>query len=349
MKTTYQSRILRGSIILAAAILGAAQLSADVVETTGGARIVGKVVKIDDGSVVVDTDYAGTITIKQASVTAITTDNPVAIRLASGTRLEGRVSGTADAIGIMSKDGEIKTTIAGIAASWEAGGKDPQIVALERRWAFEAGVDITGKSGNKSQLGTALSFRATLAGPSDTLIFYTGYDRQETDSQKSADQFKAGVDYTSNFAGKYSWYVRDEGGFDRIKDIQFYNVAAAGLGYDFVKEAKQTLTGRAGFSFRNENYRDPLTEDVNAAGLDFGLAHTYNGENWSLVSRVSFVPAFSDFGNYRLTQESFLELPLANPRWKLRFGLSNDYNSRPSVGLEKLDTTYFSRLVLSWK
>lgn len=58
---------------------------ADVVETKSGARIVGKVVAIDGGTVSVDTNFAGTIAVKQSEVTAITTDAPVAVRLASGT------------------------------------------------------------------------------------------------------------------------------------------------------------------------------------------------------------------------------------------------------------------------
>ena len=45
----------------------------------------------------------------------------------------------------------------------------------------------------------------------------------------------------------------------------------------------------------------------------------------------------------------FLELPLAAPSWKLRFGLANDYNSKPGAGFKNLDTAYFTRLVLNWK
>jgi hypothetical protein len=67
------------------------------------------------------------------------------------------------------------------------------------------------------------------------------------------------------------------------------------------------------------------------------------------VNRLSIVPSFEDFANYRATHESFLELPLANPSWKLRLGLANDYNSKPGKGVEKMDTGYFTRLVLSWK
>ncbi|MBE2212696.1 MAG: DUF481 domain-containing protein [Opitutaceae bacterium] len=346
MNLKYTNRAL---VALTIALLGAVQLSADVVETKSGARIVGKVVKVDGGSVVVSTDYAGTVTIKQADVSAITTDEAIAVRLASGTRVEGRVSGTADALQIASRDGTINTSVDKVAASWAAGGKDPQIAALERSWAFEAGVDITGRSGNKSQLGTAANFRATLAGPTDALVFYTGYDRQETDNEVSADQFKAGVDYTNAFSGKYSWYVRNEAGFDRIKDIDFYDVAGAGLGYDFVKSARQTLTGRFGLSFRSENYGNPATEDLNAVGLDLGLNNEIKFKTWSMVNRLSVVPAFNDFGNYRLAHESYAEMPLVSTNWRIRIGLTNDYNSKPGPGIEKMDTGYFTRLVLNWK
>ena len=340
---------LRASLLLTAALLGSAHLSADVVETKSGARITGKVVKIDAGAVVVDTTYAGSITVKQSEVTAINTDAPVAIRLASGTRFDGTVTSADGAVKITNADGTVSTTVDKVAASWSAGGKDPQLVALERHWAYEATMDVSGKSGNKSQLGTSVGVRATLAGASDILMFYGAYDRQVSDGAKSADQFKAGVDYSSNFSGQYSWYVRDEGGFDRIKDIQFYDVAAFGLGFDFIKKPDQTLTGRAGLSYRNENYQNPLTNDVNAAGLDFGLSHTLTFATMSLVNRFTFVPSFNDFANYRFAHESFLELPLANPSWKVRFGLSNDYNSKPGNGVKKLDTGYFTRLVLNWK
>lgn len=347
--TMNRSKNIQASFVLFAILGSALQLSADVIETKSGARIVGKVTMIDGGSVVVSTDYAGPIVIKQSEVTAITTDAPIAVRLASGTRFDGKVSSSAGHVQIAGSEGTLDTTVDKIAASWSAGGKDPQIAALERGWAYEANVDIAGKSGNKSQLATSAGFRATLAGAQDKLVFYSAYDREVSDGAKSADQFKAGSDYSNNFSGKKSWYVRDEGGFDRVKDIQFYNVAAAGLGYDVIKAPKQTLTTRAGLSFRTENYKNPATADVNAAGLDFGLEHTLQFDHASLVNRLSLVPSFNDFANFRLTHESFLELPLADPSWKLRMGVSNDYNSKPGKGVEKLDTLYFTRLVLNWK
>jgi putative salt-induced outer membrane protein YdiY len=347
MKLTH---FVRAVVAFIAAASSLVSLSADVVDVKGGARIVGKVAKIDDGKVVVATDYAGDITIKQSEVVAITTDAPVAVRFANGTRIDGKVAPAGDGrVKVANSEGEFTSEIAKVAASWAAGGKDPQIVALDRSWAYEAAVDVNGKTGNKSQLGTAASIRATLKGLSDTLQFYTAYDRQETDRLKSADQFKAGVDYQSNFAGRNSWYVRDEGGFDRIKDIELYNVAAFGIGYDLIKAPKHTLTGRFGLSFRYEGYKNPATTDVKSAGLDFGFSHRYELADSLIVNRLTVVPTFEDFNNYRLAHESFYEIPLANPNWKLRLGVSNDYNSKPGRGVEKMDTGYFTRLVLNWR
>jgi hypothetical protein len=352
-------------------ILAVRTVSADVVETKSGARIVGKVTQIDGSTVVVDTDYAGTIKIKQSAVTAITTENPANIRLSSGTVLQGTLASEgAGAIVIAGPDGSLHTGIDKVVTTWAPGAKDPEVVALQRAWGYEAAVDIVGKTGNSEQLGTGFSFRATLNGPQDKLQFYTAYDRQVTEGTKSSDQFKAGVDYQNSFSGRYSWYLRDEAGFDRVKLIDFSNVAAAGLGYDFIKKPKQTLTGRFGFAHRFESYRpDPIREalflaagdslddakrlatkeSVNSAGLDFGLSHTLELEYLSIVNRISYVPSFSNFADYHVVHESFLELPLHNMMWKVRMGVANDYTSVPAVGKERLDTTYFTRLVLNWK
>jgi hypothetical protein len=346
MKNTH---LQRAWALLIAAALATVSLRADTVETKNGSRLVGSVTGVEGGNVHLKTDYAGDLVIKQADVVSITTDAPVSVRLKSGTVLQGTVSNEGGNVKIAGADGQLTTTVDKVAASWPAGKEDPDVAALRRHWSYEAAVDITGKTGNKEQLGTAFSARATLKTPQDTLQFYTGYDRQISDGSKSADQFKAGVDYQNNFSGRKSWYVRDEGGFDRVKDIDLYNVAAFGLGYDLIKEAKHTLTVRGGLSYRYVGYGNPTTEDVSSAGLDFGLSHEWELANSKIVNRIAFVPTFEDLGVFRLTHESYYEVPLTNPAWKLRMGISNDYNSEPGLGVDKLDTSYFTRLVLSWQ
>ncbi len=343
-------------LILLGATLAASTAWADIVETKSGARIVGKVTKIEGGNVYVTTDYAGDLTIKQSEVSGLTTDQPVVVRLATGTTLQGTVSSEAGTLKITGADGQLTTHVEKVAATWAPGGEDPQVAVMkkalaekERHWAYEASMDVSGKTGNTERLGTSASFRATLKTAEDTLQFYSAYDRQVADGQKSADQFRAGIDYANNFSGALSWYARDEGGFDRVKDINLYNTAAAGFGYDVIKEPKHLLTTRGGLSFRYEGYTDPTHAALKSMGLDFGLNHEWEFTSSKLVNRLSYVPSFEDFSNFHLTHESFYELPMANPAWKLRLGLNNDYNSKPGKGVERLDTGYFTRLVLNWK
>ena len=323
---------------------------ADVVETKTGARLVGKITKIDGTAITLETDYAGMLVVKQCEVSGVKTDAPLFVRLAAGTVVQGTLAPVASGkVEISGPGGALTAPVDKITAMWAPGGKDPALVALERKWSYEAAVDVNGASGNREQLGTAASVRAKLAGPTDTLQLYSAYNRQATNGATSADQFKAGIDYADNFSGRYSWYVRDEGGFDRVKDINLYNVAASGFGYDLIQKPKHVLTGRTGLSFRYEDYRNPATEDVRALGLDFGLNHTYTFSSSKLVNQLSYTPSVEDFTNFHLNQESYYEIPLVHSRWKLRLGISHDYSSKPGANVNRLDTTFFTRMVLNWQ
>jgi hypothetical protein len=344
-----KTRLLLSRLSLCAALFCAPRLRADVVETVGGARLVGKITKIHGGIVTLETDYAGEISVKQVLVTRITTDHPVSVRFADGSGIVGTISApTADKLRISGTNGAIDSPVGNVSATWAAGEEDPDVVALRRKWSYQVAADVTGRAGTESSLGTSYEFRAKLIGPLDEFQYYTAYNRQETDGALSADQFKAGADYADNFAAATSWYARDEGGFDHVNDISLYDVAASGLGYDFVKEKDQKFTGRVGLSYRYDEYSTPDTPALSSAGADFELEYLLKTKKWQLSDRIAFVPAFQDLGNFIITHEFAFDIPITKSLWKLSTGVSNDYNSRPVGGVDKLDTLYFTRLVLSW-
>jgi hypothetical protein len=338
------------TLALVALATAAAWVRADTIETRNGARLVGTVKAVQDGSIVLETDYAGPITIKQSEVVKIETRSPLVIRLAGGTTMEGMVTATPDGkLEIKGADGVITTTLDKVAATWAPGQTDPAVLELMRRWRFEATFSVSGKTGNREQLGYGGGAKATLASPQDTLVFYSDFAYQETNAVKSEDRFRVGVDYSSYLTKRVTWYARDEGGYDNVKNISFYNVAAAGFGYDFIKNLpKQKLTGRAGLSYRFEDYGSAATSDVRSAGLDLGLAHLYRFENAVMNNAVTYVPAFEQFSNFRAIHDSNLEFPLSGD-WKFRVGVSNDFTSDPSPGVQKLDTTYYGKFVLNWE
>jgi hypothetical protein len=327
----------------------ALRLSADVVETSNGARIVGTIKLIRGGIIILSTEYAGDIRIKQGLVTSITTVRPIAVRTADGTRVIGIVSpALAGGVVVSGPKATLATPVSRISASWAVGEEDPDIVAARRKWSYEAGVDVNGQSGTNHQLSTDYGFKATLTGPNDLLKLYTDYNRQETDGLVSADQFKAGVDYSDNFTTLESWYVKDVSGFDRVNDILFYDIAAGGLGYDFIKRDDETLTGRVGLSYRYDEYSVPGTSSLSEPGADIGAGYTRKFRTSLLSDTLSFDPTIENPANFIVSHEVKYDIPLIGRYWKLSLGMTNSYNSRPVDGVDKLDTLYFTRLILSW-
>ena len=110
-------------------------------------------------------------------MTSITTDHPIAVRIADGTRIIGMVSPAPEGGDQDRRPDQLaRHTVDKVEASWAAGEEDPDVVALRRKWSYEAGVDINGSSGTHTQLGTAATFRAKLTGPDDTFQYYANYN-----------------------------------------------------------------------------------------------------------------------------------------------------------------------------
>ncbi|HOF10264.1 MAG TPA: DUF481 domain-containing protein [Opitutaceae bacterium] len=348
-----QSHIKTLPLLLISMIL-AVFARADVVETASGARLVGKVTKIADGKIYLTTDYAGDLTIVQSEVSAISTDGELSVRLASGTRIDGRVATENGAIQIVGADGTITTSVGKVAASWGSGKEDPQVTAMRRKWKFQVSADVVGKTGNAKSTGAGLGFVAALASPQDELKFYGDYNyatSTDTDGVKttSTDQMRAGVDYSSFFSERAGWYVRSELASDKVAGVDLRSTSDAGMSYRLIKKPHQLLVGRLGAGYRFESYDDD-TPNNDGFVLSTGLNHKLDINSYlKLINDVQFIPSFEDFADYRLTHDSALELPIASGFWKLRMGVSNQYNSRPIDDRKKLDTLYYTRLVLDWQ
>ena len=348
------NRMFRLPVAIAALFALLAGLAmADVIETKNGAKLVGKVTKISGGTITLSTNYAGDLSISQSEVVAINTDEPIAVRLATGTRVDGKVTTEGSALKVAGKDGAINTTVDKVSDSWAAGGEDPQVIAARRRWTLQTTADITGKDGNTKSTGVGLGFVAALVSPQDALKFYGAYNYATTTDTndvktKSADETKVGIDYSSFFSSTVGWFVRSEFETDSVEGIDLRSTSDFGATYRFIKNAQQSLVGRLGVGYRFESY--PIGPDNKGAVLSTGLSHSYVFNKYaSIVTDLQYLPAFDDFADYRFMHDSALEVPISAGFWKLRIGLNNQYTSRPVRGRENLDTTYYTRLLLNWR
>lgn len=319
-----------------------------VVELDNGSKIIGKIEKISDGKVHVKTDFSGTLEINLAHVVNLVSDDPLFVAFKQGNRLYGKIDYNKEQTQVEMPDGNTVVTKDDLVALWLKGQLDPLAPEL-RKWSCDVGVDVGGKTGNSEKFNTGGKINVALRGPVDRLLFYLRWVYSREDGVKSDDEITGGIDYETDFAERHSWYARIELENDDMKDLDLRTTAAVGYGHYFLKEKSHILRGRTGIMYRHESYSSQ--ESKSTVGPDLGLYHMYKFDGlWSFITNITYTPSIEDIHDYRFWHESAVEVPLASSElWKLRLGITNDYDSQPAKGKERLDTTYYSRLVFSWK
>lgn len=362
-----QNLPLKNIVSVTLALCFTAVAFADRIELNDGSVINGKLLSAEAGKLKVETAFAGTIEIAQASVKNFSTDEAVNVGLAGGSQVLGKVEVTDAGIKVVANDGQMSATTANVAAVWRQGDDSPatkkhkaEIKASSRAWEYEASVAIAGRKSTTNKFGAALGFKATLASAQDKLIFSLATENATDNGVTTADRTFGGVDYSSFFSANNGWYARTSLEKDAIKNLDLRSSSAFGLSRRLIKNEKQDLEFRVGVSYLYDSYAaiystapipvliQPAT-NFSSAGLDLAFLHTYNFPNSKLTNTITFTPAFKAFSNYRLHHESAWELPIGSSMWKLKLGVANDYNSKPPALTERLDTTYFTNLILNWK
>ncbi len=337
-----------------ALLLSSVAFAADRIELNDGSVILGKLVSAEEGKIKFETVFAGTIDIAQKEVKTFSTDEAVNVQLQAGSTVIGTVTPTATGISVVATDGQFAAETSKVAAVWRVGKESPQVRKLKeqadkqkRQWAYEASVAITGRTGGSEKFSGALGFKATLESAQDKLIFNLAAEKAEDNGVETANRQAGGVDYSSFFSEKNVWYARTSLEKDSIKALDLRSTTAFGIGRKLIKKDIQDLEARFGVSYVYETYANGTKFD--SPGLDLALIHTYKFKNGQMNNSLTYTPAFEDFANYRAHHESSYETPIANSFWKLKIGISNDYTSIPQPGIERLDTLYFSSLILNWK
>jgi len=340
---------------------------ADRIELTDGSVINGKLLSAEAGKLKVETTFAGMIEIKQGSVKNFSTDEAVNVGLAGGSQVLGKVEVTDAGIKVVANDGQMSAPTANVAAVWRQGADSPDTKKLKaeseannRNWAYEASIAIAGRQSTTNKFAAAFGFKATLASAQDKLIFALATENASDNGVTTADRAFGGMDYSSFYSAKNGWYARTSLEKDATKNLDLRSSSAFGLSRRLIKNEKQDLEFRVGVSYLYDSYAAIYSSalvpvliqpasNFSSAGLDLAFLHTYNFPNSKLTNMIAFTPAFKAFSNYRLHHESAWELPIGSSMWKLKLGVANDYNSKPPALTDRLDTTYFTNLILNWK
>lgn len=324
---------------------------ADKIWLSDGSVLVGQLKKMHDGKAILVTEFAGELTIDQSLIVNLESSLPLHGVLENNQRLSGTIaSGTAGQVKVDSMPAAI--ALNNIKALWATGEADPTIPPPPpgRVWSGEASLDIAGKTGNTEKFTGGAGVKGILTGQDDRLMLYARGVYARENGVENEKEYRLGADYEHMIANtNNSWFVKGEILKDEFAGFKFRGHLVAGYGYFFFKEADTELRLRIGASYKRTEYEDGYSD--NAYGADISLHYERQIDEWGrLISDLVYTPSFDDWDDYRLYHESALDIPLLMSKpISLRLGVSNEYNNKVATGVERLDTTYFAKLVYKWK
>ena len=356
MKLTFVTSVLVASLLALTATS-----YADVVTTSGGSRIVGKVEKWASGKVTIVTEFAGTLTIKAEKVTSLTIDTPIAVQFASGDRLVGTIT-TDEETGrtvMQTALGPVAIRIEQITSAWSPDSDSPDVVvtkaeaakakeALTPKWSatLEAGAVFT--EGNTNTLDGRGRLEVHRKTKDDLLSFLVAGEYSERDDKRNKNEYRAGMRYEHSLSERSFWFVRSLLEFDEFENLDLRATTTGGAGYYWRREPQRELKTSLGVGYRHEAFKNGVTTDE--VVVDLGLYYRHELAPWAVFKHTStYTPDVQDFADYRLEVDTALVLPMKNDVWKLKLGVRNEYNSRPLPGIDRLDSTYYANVVLELK
>lgn len=324
---------------------------AGTVTTTDGSALNGRIITITQKEVVIETPFAGKLMLKTAMIATIDAPETVTVKLEDGTEVTGTVKVDDNrALTVESEMMRLETRFSHIAAAWRPGATPPVESGYEppRRWHSKIGVDVAGREGNSDELATNIAVDAKLKSPDDELHLYATLERAERNAVETADETIAGAAYTAYYNEPWGWYVRGEVERDDFENLELRTTLGGGVSYRLLNREAQTLEILGGLGYRYESFLDGRTD--NSPTVEFGADHFYEFAPWlTIENRLSFAPQVSNFSDYLVVHDSAFELPVGpGDRWKVRFGIRNDYNALPAENRKKLDTSYYSRVLLDF-
>ncbi len=342
-----------------AVLLNLAPAAGDVVFTSDGSRIVGRIEQVAEGRLIITTEIAGRLEIDTAKVTAIDVDRPVNVQFESGDRLVGTMeSKDGQARGVMHTAlGDITIDTGGMTALWPEGTEDPAVVAVRRKaeeekdelrpkWSVTLEAGGVLKEGNTDTLDARGRFDVKRRTSDELLEFFLAADYSEQADRRTRNEYRGGIRYENSVTNRNYWYTRIELEFDEFEDLDLRSIAAAGTGYYWLKQPDHELKTSLGLGYRHESFDSGTTTD--AAVIDLGLNYDVELAPWVQFTHASiYSPDIEEFADYRLALDTAIVFPLKHEAWKLKVGMRNEYNSTPPRGIERLDNTWYANVVLT--
>ncbi len=323
-------RVRAVAIILSVVLGGGVAYAQDVVITTTGDRLVGEIKSIEKDVLTLETAYSDSdFKIEWDKVASIESKRQFLMETFDGRRLSGSLT----------PDPEKKPAVRIAEATVQL--PDVSVVQPFERtfWsrfdtALDFGYSLTRTNASKQlSLGTNLSYRDERY----VDVAFANVYRSSQENAPETQRWDVANDFRRLLGSR--WYVNTTQDFMNSEEqgLDLRMSIGGGGGRYLTRTASQYLALGAGLAWTNERYTDPTLATKDSAEAYFGTEFmTEKLKITDLITRFTYYPSLTISDRYRLSYRFDLDFNLPGD-WYFRFGLFDNYDSKPPEGFSSND------------
>jgi putative salt-induced outer membrane protein YdiY len=322
--------------LLLAFVLVCSYALADQITLKNGDRFSGQIIKSDEKSVVMKTEFAGEVTIDWKAVTNVQSSQDMTVGLKEGKTIVGTLDTAGENVVITPKSGQPieapKSTVAVMRnPAEETSYRKNMNPGLLEGWKGGLNVGFALTRGNSEAKNLNLAFNAVRAGHHDKLTLYANSiyatnDAADASPHTTANNIGGGARYDRDITPQVFGFVNTDYYSDDLQGLDLRSVIGGGLGWHAIKREKTTLDFLGGANYTHESY---TTESRNFSALQFGDEFMHSmGASTVIKQNLYFFPDLNNTGEYRMTfslgtvtkinkwlgwQNSFGDIYVSNP------------------------------------
>ncbi len=345
-------------------IVFTAQTTADTIKLKNGDRLTGTIIKADEKALVIQTEYAGPVTVNWNAIQDVESNQELNVFSKGGQKLVGTLASSENKIAVTTKDaGKVELARSDITtmrngdeqAAWQKEQDryaNPSVLDL---WAGSADFGVALTTGNSATTTTTAGLDlARITRRDKTTVFYrqvSATDRNVSPAKKIANAKRAGVQYDLKLSNRSFVFGFTNFDFDEFLRLDLRFVAGGGFGYNVVKNERSTFDLFGGVAYNKETFDVTPAPTVAVpkptyTTLNRDSMEGFVGEEWrykmngrtQFFEKATLYPNFSDRGEFRFNFDAGMSTALSKYlSWNLAY--SSRYLSNPPLpGIKKNDT-----------
>ena len=342
-------------LVLIAILLASNFLWADQIVLKNGDRLTGTILRSDQKSLVIKTEFAGEVTVQWAAIQDLSTTEAMHVATKQGQKMVGQVK---------TEDGkiEVATSTSGTVPvekdavqyirndQEEATAQRTEHPTWAQAWTGSGSVSFALTRGNSETKNLALAFTADRKTPHDHIGMYANSVFATDDApgavpSTTANTTQGGARFDRNVGARLFGFGAADFQADALQDLNLRSVFSGGLGFHAVKSDRTTLDFLGGANYTRENY-ETLSRDLIALTLGEEFMKKL-GASTVVNQKLYFYPDLNDTGEYR----GVFNLGTVTKISKL-FGWQNSftetYVTNPPAGTKKNDVILTTGLNVSF-